>query len=175
MIEREPMELLEILELRFKKHPHRHLNIAFKDIESKLKQYIDIIQRMEDTGGEPDVVLLDDTLYVIDMAKESPKLRGSLCYDKQARLERKKFPPASSAMEEAHKIGIQMLDETMYKKLQDIEDLDLKTSSWIATDETLRSLGGALFGDKRYQRTFIYHNGADSYYGARGFRGYIKL
>ncbi len=91
MIEREPMELLEILELRFKKHPHRHLNIAFKDIESKLKQYIDIIQRMEDTGGEPDVVLLDDTLYVIDMAKESPKLRGSLCYDKQARLERKNF------------------------------------------------------------------------------------
>jgi hypothetical protein len=78
-------------------------------------------------------------------------------------------------MEEAQKIGIQMLDETMYKKLQDIEDLDLKTSSWIATDETLRSLGGALFGDKRYQRTFIYHNGADSYYGARGFRGYIKL
>ncbi|MGB0345812.1 MAG: DUF4256 domain-containing protein [Acholeplasmataceae bacterium] len=169
------MELLEILELRFKKHPHRHLNIAFKDIEPKLKQNIDIIQRMEDTGGEPDVVLLDDTLYVMDMAKESPKLRGSLCYDKQARLERKKFPPASSAMEEVNKIGIQMLDETMYKKLQDIEDLDLKTSSWIATDENLRSLGGALFGDKRYQRTFIYHNGADSYYGARGFRGYLKL
>ena len=169
------MELLEILELRFKNHPHRHLNIAFKDIEPKLKQYVDIIQRMEDTGGEPDVVLLDDTLYVMDMAKESPKLRGSLCYDKQARLERKKFPPASSAMEEVNKIGIQMLDETMYKKLQDIEDLDLKTSSWIATDEALRSLGGALFGDKRYQRTFIYHNGADSYYGARGFRGYLKL
>ncbi len=169
------MELLEILELRFKKHPHRHLNIAFKDIEPKLKQNIDIIQRMEDTGGEPDVVLLDETLYVMDMAKESPKLRGSLCYDKQARLERKKFPPASSAMEEVNKIGIQMLDETMYKKLQDIEDLDLKTSSWIATDEALRSLGGALFGDKRYQRTFIYHNGADSYYGARGFRGYLKL
>ncbi|MGB0417832.1 MAG: DUF4256 domain-containing protein, partial [Acholeplasmataceae bacterium] len=147
----------------------------FKDIEPKLKQNIDIIQRMEDTGGEPDVVLLDETLYVMDMAKESPKLRGSLCYDKQARLERKKFPPASSAMEEVNKIGIQMLDETMYKKLQDIEDLDLKTSSWIATDEALRSLGGALFGDKRYQRTFIYHNGADSYYGARGFRGYLKL
>ena len=169
------MELLEILEQRFNKYPQRHLNITFKDIEPKLKQYVDIIQRMEDTGGEPDVVLLDDTLYVMDMAKESPKLRGSLCYDKQARLERKKIPPASSAMEEVNKIGIQMLDETMYKKLQDIEDLDLKTSSWIATDENLRSLGGALFGDKRYQRTFIYHNGADSYYGARGFRGYLKL
>ena len=169
------MELLEILEMRFNKHQHRHLNITFKDIEPKLQQYIDIIQRMEDTGGDPDVVLLDDILYIIDMAKESPKLRGSLCYDKQARLERKKFPPASSAMEEAHKIGIQLLDESMYRKLQDIEDFDLKTSSWIATDETLRSLGGALFGDKRYQRTFIYHNGADSYYGARGFRGYIQL
>lgn len=175
MKERESMELLEILEQRFNKHPHRHLNITFRDIEPKFKQYSDIIQRMEDTGGEPDVVLLDDVLYIIDMAKESPKLRGSLCYDKQARLERKKFPPASSAMEEAHKIGIQLLDESMYKKLQDIEDFDLKTSSWIATDETLRSLGGALFGDKRYQRTFIYHNGADSYYGTRGFRGYIQL
>lgn len=169
------MEILKILEQRFNKYPQRHLNIDFKDIESKLKKHLDTIHRMEDTGGEPDVVLMDDVLYVIDMVKESPKLRGSLCYDKQARLERKKFPPESSAMEEAHKIGIQLLDERMYIKLQDIEDLDLKTSSWIATDDSLRSLGGALFGDKRYQRTFIYHNGADSYYGARGFRGYIKL
>lgn len=130
---------------------------------------------MEQSGGEPDVVVLEDKLYVIDMVKESPKLRGSLCYDKEARLSRKNFPPASSSLEMAASLGITVLDERMYVKLQDIEDVDLKTSSWILTYEKLRSLGGALFGDKRYQRTFIYHNGADSYYGSRGFRGYITL
>lgn len=169
------MELLETLKKRFEKNMHRHEGLVFQEVREKLIYHLDTILKMEQSGGEPDVVVLDEKMYVIDMAKESPKLRGSLCYDKEARLTRKNFPPASSALEMAASLGISVLDEKMYLKLQDIEDVDLKTSSWILTDEKLRSLGGALFGDKRYQRTFIYHNGADSYYGSRGFRGYITL
>lgn len=169
------MELLDVLKKRFEKNMHRHQGLVFEEVQEQLFQHLDTILKMEETGGEPDVVVLDEKLYVIDMAKESPKLRGSLCYDKEARLARKNFPPTSSAIEMAASLGISVIDERMYIKLQDIEDFDLKTSSWILTDEKLRSLGGALFGDKRYQRTFIYHNGADSYYGSRGFRGYITL
>ena len=169
------MELLDVLKKRFEKNIHRHEGLVFEEVQEKLIQHLDTILKMEQSGGEPDVVVLEDKLYVIDMVKESPKLRGSLCYDKEARLARKNFPPASSALEMAASLGISVIDEMMYVKLQDIEDFDLKTSSWILTDDKLRSLGGALFGDKRYQRTFIYHNGADSYYGSRGFRGYITL
>ena len=169
------MELLDVLKKRFEKNMHRHEGLVFEEVQEKLIQHLDTILKMEQSGGEPDVVVLEDMLYVIDMVKESPKLRGSLCYDKEARLARKNFPPASSALEMAASLGVTIIDEMMYVKLQDIEDFDLKTSSWILTDEKLRSLGGALFGDKRYQRTFIYHNGADSYYGSRGFRGYITL
>lgn len=169
------MELLDVLKKRFEKNIHRHEGLVFEEVQEKLIQHLDTILKMEQSGGEPDVVVLEDKLYVIDMVKESPKLRGSLCYDKEARLARKNFPPASSALEMAASLGISVIDEMMYVKLQDIDDFDLKTSSWILTDDKLRSLGGALFGDKRYQRTFIYHNGADSYYGSRGFRGYITL
>ncbi|MDA0871840.1 MAG: DUF4256 domain-containing protein [Firmicutes bacterium] len=169
------MELLETLKKRFEKNMHRHEGLVFEEVQEKLIQHLDTILKMEQSGGEPDVVVLEDKLYVIDMAKESPKLRGSLCYDKEASLARKNFPPVSSALEMAASLGISLIDEMMYVKLQDIEDFDLKTSSWILTDEKLRSLGGALFGDKRYQRSFIYHNGVDSYYGSRGFRGYITL
>ncbi len=169
------MELLETLKKRFEKNMHRHQGLVFEEVQDKLIKNQDILLNMEQTGGEPDVVVLDEKLYVIDMAKESPKLRGSLCYDKEARLARKNFPPTSSALEMAASLGINVIDETMYVKLQNIEDFDLKTSSWILTDHQLRSRGGALFGDKRYQRTFIYHNGADSYYGSRGFRGYLTL
>jgi len=169
------MELLETLKKRFEKNMHRHEGCVFEEVQEKLIQHLDTILKMEQSGGEPDVVVLEEKLYVIDMAKESPKLRGSLCYDKEARLARKNVPPSSSALEMASSLGISVIDEMMYVKLQNIEDFDLKTSSWILTDESLRSLGGALFGDKRYQRTFIYHNGADSYYGSRGFRGYITL
>lgn len=169
------MKLLETLKKRFEKNMHRHEGIVFEEIQDKLIKHQDIILKMEQTGGEPDVVVIDKKMYVVDMVKESPKLRGSLCYDKEARLSRKNFPPATSALEMAASLGITVTDESMYLKLQDIEDFDLKTSSWILTDESLRSLGGALFGDKRYKRTFIYHNGADSYYGSRGFRGYITF
>jgi hypothetical protein len=169
------MELLEILKKRYEKNMHRHEGLVFEEVQDKLMKFQDIILKMEETGGEPDVVVLDEKLFVIDMVKETPKVRVSLCYDKEARLARKNFPPASSALEMAASLGVTIIDEMMYVKLQDIEDFDLKTSSWILTDEKLRSLGGALFGDKRYQRTFIYHNDADSYYGSRGFRGYITL
>jgi hypothetical protein len=169
------MELIETLKKRFEKNMHRHQGLVFEEVQEKLIQHLDTISKMEQSGGEPDVVVLDEKLYVIDMAKESPKLRASLCYDKEARLARKNVPSTSSALEMAASLGINVIDETMYVKLQNIEDFDLKTSSWILTDHQLRSLGGALFGDKRYQRTFIYHNGADSYYGSRGFRGYLTL
>ena len=169
------MELLETLKTRFEKNKHRHEGLLFEEIQDQLITYLDTILKMEQSGGEPDVVVLDQKMYVIDMVKETPKGRVSLCYDKEARLGRKNFPPISSALEMAASLGIAMIDESMYLKLQAIEDFDLKTSSWILTDQRLRSLGGALFGDKRYQRTFIYHNGADSYYGSRGFRGYIIL
>ena len=169
------MDILEILKKRFEMNMHRHQDIQFDRILDQLVHHQDTISKMESTGGEPDVVLIDNQLYIVDMVKESPKLRGSLCYDKEARLNRKNFPPVSSALEMAASLGIKLVDEAMYIKLQQIDNLDLKTSSWILTDDALRSLGGALFGDKRYQRTFIYHNGPDSYYGSRGFRGYIKL
>ena len=169
------MDILDIIKKRFELNMHRHKDIQFESMRDQLVSHQDTILKMESTGGEPDVVLIEDQLYIVDMVKESPKLRSSLCYDKEARLNRKNFPPASSALEMAASLGIKLVDEAMYIKLQQIEDLDLKTSCWILTDDTLRSLGGALFGDKRYQRTFIYHNGADSYYGSRGFRGYIIL
>jgi hypothetical protein len=169
------MELLETLKTRFENNKHRHEGLLFEEIQDQLITYLDTILKMEQSGGEPDVVVLDQKMYVIDMVKETPKGRVSLCYDKKARLARKNSPPISSALEMASSLGINMIDESMYLKLQAIEDFDLKTSSWILTDQRLRSLGGALFGDKRYQRTFIYHNGADSYYGSRGFRGYIIL
>jgi hypothetical protein len=169
------MELLETLKTRFEKNKHRHEGLLFEEIQDRLITYLDTILKMEQSGGEPDVVVLDQKMYVIDMVKETPKGRVSLCYDKKARLARKNSPPISSALEMAASLGIAMIDESMYLKLQAIEDFDLKTSSWILTDQRLRSLGGALFGDKRYQRTFIYHNGADSYYGSRGFRGYLIL
>lgn len=169
------MNRLSIMEKRFQQHRHRHPGLFWEDVEPLLTKHIDAIEMMEDSGGEPDVVVLDGNWVVADMAKESPKGRRSLCYDKEARLGRKKFPPKSSVIEMAEMIGISVVDETMYLQLQAVEALDEKTSSWILTDEALRKNGGALFGDTRYGRVFIYHNGADSYYEARGFRGYIRL
>ncbi len=168
--------LLELLERRFKKHMHRHNQISWDELVLKLSdKMIDTIWQMEETGGQPDAVNIDEHLFYIDMSKESPKDRGSICYDKKAREERKKFPPKTSVFEMLDQMNANLLDESMYKKVQMIEDLDLKTSSWILTPENIRSLGGALFGDKRYNQTFIYHNGADSYYGSRGFRSFIKI
>lgn len=168
--------LLKVLKQRFEKHLNRHQNTKWEDVLNYLsEEHIFSIYHMELSGGQPDVVYIDDHLFFIDMAKETPKDRRSICYDEKARLGRKKFPPKTSALEMAKEMHIDILDQEMYIKIQEIEDLDLKTSSWIKTPESIRNLGGALYGDKRYKKTFIYHNGADSYYGVRGFRGYIKI
>ena len=171
-------ELINILKKRFEKHTYRHPSVTWDDIERALTQsdqLLTTLDHMEKTGGEPDVMTYQNHIIYVDFSKETPKGRTSTCYDEEARLSRKKFPPETSAMLMAEKMGISLCDEQMYQALQDIEPLDLKTSSWILTPQKERGLGGALFGDRRYDRTFIYHNGADSYYGVRGFRGYIVI
>ena len=169
-------ELLRVLEVRFMKNMHRHENTEWNTIMDLLNEEIlKTIQKMEETGGEPDFVMLNNELIFVDFSKESPKGRRSLCYDKTARVNRKKFPPLSSAMEMAKDINIELLDETMYFSLQKIEPFDLKTSSWVKTNIEVRDLKGALFANNRYERVFVYHNGADSYYKDRGFRGFIRL
>jgi hypothetical protein len=169
------MDHFTSLKNRFLQHPHRHPELIWDDAEPLLLPHIEVITAMEASGGEPDIVVLHNHWYVVDMAQESPKGRRSCCYDQEARLGRKKFPPHSSVLELADGMGIQVVDETMYHELQAIEPLDVKTSSWILTDSDLRKQGGALFGDSRYGRAFVYHNGADSYYESRGFRGYFLL
>lgn len=169
---------IHLLQKRFDEHKHRHPHVDFNDVKKILesnKNLTQIIYRMEDTGGEPDVISYDGHLYYVDFSKESPLGRRNVCYDEKARLARKKFPPESSAEKVAKEIGIELLDEKMYHILQEIEPFDQKTSSWIKTPDDFRKLGGALTGDRRYNRTFTYHNGADSYYGVRGFRGYVTI
>ena len=137
-----------------------------------------ILNRMEETGGEPAIVGVDSQtgeFLIFDFSPGSPKGRRSLCFDQKARIERKDAPPASSAEEMAAEIGIELLTEEQYAYLQTLGDFDLKTSSWIQTPADVREKGGALFGDKRYGRVFTYHNGAQSYYAARGFRGCLRL
>lgn len=169
-------EVVNQIKIRFQKNMHRHENVSWVDVESKLNnEKLSIIKHMETYGGEPDVISYQDKLYIVDFSKETPKPRTSVCYDEKARLSRKKFPPETSALALCEIIGIELMDEALYRYIQNIEPIDLKTSSWLKTPDDIRSLGGALFGDHRYQKTFIYHNGADSYYGSRGFRGYMIL
>lgn len=168
--------LLETLKSRFLKHMHRHPNHTFDDVIQKLNQeQLDMIKHMELSEGEPDFVELEEGLFVIDMYQETPKSRANVCYDKEARIKRKKFPPESSALEKISEMKTSLLSPSLYHGLQKIEPLDLKTSTWLLTPISIRSKGGALFGDSRYDHVFIYHNGADSYYGVRGFRSYVKV
>lgn len=167
---------LDTLKSRFLKHMHRHPNYTFDDLINKLDQEkLDMIKHMELSLGEPDFVELEDGLYVIDMYKETPASRANHCYDMDARLKRKKFPPESSALEKINEMKTSLLSPSLYHAVQKIEPLDLKTSTWLLTPISIRSKGGALFGDSRYDHVFIYHNGADSYYGVRGFRSYFKV
>jgi hypothetical protein len=170
-------ELLQALHKRFITHMHRHPGITWDDVEERLSvsKVMNAVLSMEETGGEPDVVVLDSVLYVVDMAKESPSGRRSCCYDEPARLARKKFPPQTSAEQIAATMKAKIVDELMYQQLQAIEPLDTKTSSWLLTPESLRQQGGALFGDRRFDRVFLYANGANSYYADRGVRTYITL
>lgn len=173
--------LTSTLHKRFEKNMHRHSNHKWEIVLEKILQNPSVINtlfKMEASEGEPDVVDLDQDVNVIifcDCSPESPKGRRSLCYDLEALNSRKEHKPKSDAFSEAKEIGIQLLDENQYFQLQSLDKFDLKTSSWLLTPPELRKLGGALFGDRRYDRTFIYHNGAESYYGARGFRGWIKI
>ena len=172
------MEFIEILKERFEKNMGRHKGITFSEVEERLKdpKILEALTFMEGTGGEVDVIGKEgDKVIVCDCSKESPTWRRSLCYDEKARLSRKKMPPISSAMEEANKHGFLLMDLAMYQRLQSVGEFDLSSSSWILTPEDIREKGGALFCEKRYGHVFVFHNGADSYYSNRGFRGYILI
>lgn len=174
-------ELLETLRARFEKNINRHQGIEWAEVQAKLVATPDklwSLSEMEGTGGEPDVVGFDHetgdyTFY--DCSAESPTGRRSLCYDRDALESRKKYKPDNSALDMAADLGIELLTEEQYRALQTLGAFDLKTSSWIKTPAAIRKLGGALFCDRRYNTVFVYHNGAESYYAARGFRGSLRV
>jgi len=177
----ERVELLEKLRNRFDANPDRHAGIAWKDVRARIdarSEALRSLDAMERTGGEPDVIAFDaatGAYLFADCSSESPAGRRSLCYDRAAREGRKEHPPAGSAAEAAEAMGAELLTEDQYRKLQELGEFDTKTSSWIVTPADVRARGGALFGDRRYGRVFVYHNGADSYYGARGFRVLLRV
>jgi hypothetical protein len=171
--------LLKALEARFRGHPHRHPGVSWDAVANRLDATaLDALQAMESSGGEPDVIAHDrktGQVTFCDCAAESPAGRRSLCYDRAALDARKEAKPVGSAVEAAAAMGIALLDETQYRALQALGEFDTRTSSWIVTPADVRALGGALFGDRRYGRVFTYHNGAQSYYAARGFRGQLRV
>jgi hypothetical protein len=174
-------ELMGILKGRFEKNVNRHAGIEWSAIQAKLKinaGKLWSLNEMEMTGGEPDVVGYDKKTgeYVFyDCSAESPKGRRSVCYDPEALESRKEYKPADSAIAMAADMGIDILTEEQYRDLQQLGKFDTKTSSWILTPPAIRELGGAVFCDRRYNTVFLYHNGAESYYGARGFRGLLRV
>jgi hypothetical protein len=177
----ERQELLGALKARFEKNMHRHKGVAWDEVQARLENNASALKSlgvMEATGGEPDVIgQADETGHFTfcDCSAESPKGRRSVCYDRAARDSRKEHKPQSSALEMAAEMGIELLTEAQYRELQKLGDFDTKTSSWIQTPADVRSLGGALFCDRRYGKVFVYHNGAESYYAARGFRGLLSV
>ncbi|MCE6988001.1 DUF4256 domain-containing protein [Dyadobacter sp. CY323] len=174
-------ELLETLKTRFEKNKARHKDSDWSKIQAKLEANpakLWTLDEMEVTGGEPDVVGYDkktDEFIFFDCSPETPKDRRSLCYDRAAWESRKANKPENTAMDVAAEMGIELLTEEEYQQLQQLGKFDLKTSSWLKTEPNVRKLGGAIFGDRRFDRVFIYHNGADSYYAARGFRGSLRV
>ncbi|NCD05609.1 MAG: DUF4256 domain-containing protein [Spirochaetia bacterium] len=174
-------DFINKMKKRFENNLYRHSQIKWKDVEKRLinnQEKLISLLKMEETGGEPDVVFYDEEsneYLFFDCSKETPIGRRSLCYDRAALDSRKKNKPESNVMEMAAEIGIEVLDEEKYRQLQKVGPFDLKTSSWIKTPEKIRSLGGALFCDFRYESVFVYHNGADSYYSSRGFRGCLRV
>ncbi len=173
--------LLKILKTRFEKNPNRHKGLDWDKIQAKLEVHTDklwSLNIMEETGGEPDVVDFDAETgaYIFyDCSAESPKNRRSLCYDIEAWESRKEHKPKDNAIDMAAAMGIDILSEDEYRALQALGEFDLKTSSWVKTPSKIRELGGALFCDRRFDTVFLYHNGAESYYAARGFRGILKV
>ncbi len=174
-------ELLQTLRTRFEKNKHRHKGLDWGKVQVKLEsspEKLWSLQEMERTGGEPDVIGQDKKTseYIFyDCSAESPKDRRSICYDREALDSRKENKPKNSALDMASAMGIELLTEDQYRELQKLGEFDMKTSSWIKTPSNIRELGGALFCDRRYDTVFVYHNGAESYYAARGFRGSLKV
>ncbi|MFZ5544221.1 MAG: DUF4256 domain-containing protein [Pseudomonadota bacterium] len=174
-------ELLQALQARFEKNTHRHEGVAWADVQARLVDHasaLKSLREMEATGGEPDVIGHDrktGQYTFCDCAAESPSGRRSLCYDEEALQSRKEHKPQGSAVGMAAAMGIELLTEEQYRELQKLGEFDVKTSSWVRTPAEVRALGGALFCDRRYGRVFVYHNGAQSYYGARGFRGLLRV
>ncbi|HET8864191.1 MAG TPA: DUF4256 domain-containing protein [Gracilimonas sp.] len=173
--------LISTLETRFSENMSRHQGLDWKKIQARLEDNPDklwSLHQMEQTGGEPDVVGYDnesDEFVFFDCSAESPDGRRSLCYDREALESRKKYKPKDSAADMAAEMGVELLTEKEYQELQKLAEFDTKTSSWLKTPADVRDLGGAIFGDYRFGRVFIYHNGAESYYGVRGFRGSLRV
>ncbi|WP_100407755.1 DUF4256 domain-containing protein [Bacillus solitudinis] len=174
-------ELLRTLKARFEKNMNRHGGIEWTEVQAKLEatpEKLWPLNEMEVTGGEPDVVVHDketDEFIFYDCSAESPKGRRSVCYDREALESRKKHKPENNALEMATALGIELLTEEQYRELQKLGNFDTKTSSWVKTPANIRKLGGAIFCDRRYDTVFVYHNGAESYYAARGFRGLLRV
>jgi hypothetical protein len=174
-------ELLKTLKARFEKNLNRHKGMEWGRVQAKLEtnpEKLWSLNEMEETGGEPDVVYHDkktDEYIFFDCSTESPKGRRSVCYDREALESRKKHKPENSAIDMATEMGIDILTEEEYRELQKLENFDMKTSSWVQTPSDIRNLGGALFCDYRFGHVFVYHNGAESYYAARGFRGSLRV
>ena len=173
-------KLLKTLQARFEKNTGRHKGLKWADVRTRLEssaKKLESLAAMEASGGEPDVIGREKSgeFLFVDCAAESPKGRRSLCYDRDALESRKEHKPKSSAVEEAAAMGCELLTEEQYRELQQLGEFDTKTSSWLKTPFAIRELGGAVFGDRRYEHVFLYHNGAESYYAARGFRGILKV
>ena len=174
-------ELLSLLKARFEKNMNRHKGLEWRKVEAKLETNAEkmwSLNEMEKTGGEPDVVGYDKKtgeFLFVDCSAESPKERRSICYDQKALDSRKENKPKNSAMAMAESMGVEILNEAEYKELQKLGNFDTKTSSWILTPPDIRKLGGAIFADYRYGTVFVYHNGAESYYAGRAFRGSLRV
>jgi hypothetical protein len=174
-------ELLATLHTRFEKHAHRHRDIEWQEVQQRLEKHpakLWSLHEMERTGGEPDVIGRHENtgeIHFADCSAESPAGRRSLCFDQAALDARKENRPSGSAMNMAASMGIELLTEEQYRELQQLGEFDTKTSSWVQTPVEIRRLGGALFCDRRYDTVFLYHNGAQSYYAARGFRGSLRI
>ena len=178
---KEKEELLQTLKARFEKNKHRHIGLVWAEVLAKLERNPDALNSLRDmevTGGEPDIIGQDKEsgqYTFCDCSAESPSGRRSVCYDRAALESRKEHKPGGSAVEMAAAMGIDLLTEEQYRELQALGDFDTKTSNWVTTPSDVRVLGGALFCDRRYGKVFVYHNGAQSYYAARGFRGLLRV
>ncbi len=173
--------ILETLKSRFEKNMRRHMGVEWNIVGKRLnadKNKLKALAKMEETGGAPDVIGLDEATgeaIFCDCSSESPAGRRSLCYDRAALDSRKEHKPSETVVDMAESMGIELLTEQLYRELQELGEFDLKTSSWVATPAEIRKLGGALFCDRRYDHVFVYHNGAESYYSSRGFRGRLRV